>query len=98
MRNAKLTTALFTAALATSSVALADKPMGKVGHIDGDLGGHHFRVKGSFDHADSNNDGRISRDEWFRESEHVFQQLDENGDRTLTTKEFSALPMVRELP
>lgn len=98
MRNATLTTVLFTAALVTSSVALADKPMGKVGHINGDLGGHHFRVDGSFDHADSDNDGSISRQEWFKESENVFQQLDENGDRALKPEEFSALPMVRDLP
>lgn len=94
MRYTKPVTSLFFIALLASSGAIAHETGSKDAHTHG----HHYRVEGSFGHADANGDGNISRQEWFAESEHVFEQLDYDDDRHIDQDEFQALPEVKSLP
>lgn len=95
MHYAKPIAGLFLTAMLASTGVIADETSTKDAHSHG---GHHFRVEGSFGHADQNGDGKISRQEWFNESEHVFTRLDDNGNRHIDKSEFRSLPEVKSLP
>lgn len=94
MRYTKPITGLFFGMmLAVSGIAGAhDVVDGKGAHVHG----HFVRVDGSFDQADSNGDGKISRQEWRAEAARVFSALDRDEDGHVDQNEYRDLP--RALP
>lgn len=53
---------------------------------------------GSFEKADSNGDGNVSRQEWLASPTPIFDRADANGDGVVTQSERSALLQARKAP
>lgn len=79
---ALVATAAFTLSTAAALLAQNNCPRGQ--RMNRPAGQNHFQM------MDTNNDGKISRDEWNVSHQKMFQTRDKNNDGYLTREELNA--------
>ena len=79
---ALVATAVFTLSAAAALLAQNNCPRGQ--RMNRPAGQNHFRM------MDTNNDSKISRDEWNASHQKMFQTRDKNNDGYLTQEELMA--------
>ncbi len=54
----------------------------------GHHGRHHMMRMGNFDNSDTNNDGKISKKEWKKFHEEVFEDMDDDNSGSIESNEW----------